>query len=342
MTEKITFQTYIAKYGKCIVVKKSGFGSGRIRRRIIVISNSQFKRSCRASKAQTDRKGRHEKWAESVKAFHRNKQSPDGKIKFETASQKQIFQAWIRSGYPFVKHLMVKSKSTEYALVRIKSALKKYEAREIIEAFETGHRMFNSNWFKYPYLFKHHKMQLGDFIQYKNDDHRFFAKRLKDLPQSWLEECLKGEKYLRQRYSFDAVKATQNDPLEVFSKQLLKTFLEANSLRNFDPEDVKIRASAAKWAKMLYNFARLNNSNLPFLVEFMDNAINKFKTIRLENISFALSENFYKVKIPEALIKWNRSHYEMKTWNTKMSELTKTLPKKLSKKITTGASVFND
>jgi hypothetical protein len=324
------FKNYIERNGILKFSKNpeiSGCGSGKITRRYLVIPGWVFYKSVKLSIKMK----KSDNWKNGVKEYYEKRKNGEiKKLNFPSVAHKNIFQVWKSSGFPFQNHRLEQNKTTLKSIDSITKFLKKYEMREIIEAIEIGNRVFNSEWFKFHWKFKYRKVPLHTFFQYDPKDHEMQSKRNPDLPLSWLGECIKGEKYMRNKYSLTP--ATDKDRLPESTKLLVKGFTEYHRGRQYNLDDIEFLNTMSKWCLYLFNFSRINNISFLFLRSFVIDAMIKYKTITIRKAFHLVSKSFYRETLVEALLKRDPNGYRDKKWNFDWDEIIRPVPKKMTDK----------
>jgi len=305
--------------GSVIWIKDSKFGSGRIHRRVYAIPETLVKESIEASRKMVERHKKNVERNEFLFKRSGNDKS-SGKLKFETNSHYMIFKVWVSQKGIFAHHRPVISKTTSRAMNQITKALKKHSTPEIIAAIESCHSLFSRPDFKYYFAYTNYGFTLGDFFSYEKSNYESLVNKtaFKNIPRSWFEESLNGRKYLYDKYSF--VPKDRNKPLtEALMVAWKKYQPNVSNINGPEKKSIFIR-----WSNYLSNWAKLNDFKDPFwLVDFICDALCKYKTLRITQLRFVQYQNFYSHLLPEALIKFNRSSYGDKVFVHNWKEITK-------------------
>jgi hypothetical protein len=291
----------IERMGTLLVIKSPTIGSGKIKRRIYGITLSKL----RHHKVLTKRNKKIFSPEERRKrASENNKILGHGRFKFPTSSHKLILQRWNNKKHPFTVHRLQKSTLMAETMAKLNKLLKKYEAREIIAAIDICHATFSAPWFKYG-IYKKQKLKINEFFEYSNDRHKYLLHHNRNIPKSWFQECLKGVKYMQKTYTF-----VPKDKDPATTKQLTKIFLMYQSRRKTQVDDPAFRSTMISWGNKLKMFSDQNNVNFPWLIDFIGEAMNNYKTIFVKNSHELLYTSFYLKKIPEAMLKYNYTEYK--------------------------------
>jgi len=249
------------------------------------------------------------------------------KVKFKTIDFKNdkanlIFLHWNTKGTPFTIH---KLKNTVVASSRINKAYRmsrRYSFRTIRDAIDLCHDTFNSPWFK----FRTDKIGIGhltlsDFLKYSKGAQKGIKNGYKQLAKegitSWFEECLKGENYLRERYSYYL-----EDENRALTKKLKKVWL-TYSQDKLSPND---RNALTICSKKTIQFAQLNQRlgvTAEGVIMIIDNMINKFHLYKPKHIGYLLTDHFWNREIPKELVRYgtvsniNQSKIQLLPWDKK-------------------------
>lgn len=289
------------KKSKTFLAKSKSLGSGKITRRVVVEIHLLSIRKKRKKK----RKNRE--YASTVfKNKSKNTQSVWADFKFPNATTKLILQRWNRLRFPFTKHLLRKSKVISRVFSLLVPICKKYETKQIIDAIEVGHKLFNDRRFVYywPYT-KSLNMGLHTFLHlsseqakhYKN--HKSFLSINKkhgiELPSSWFDECLKGWGYLKKTYCLSQLE----DKYPEITEQAIKA-LQAQWGRELNDTG---REKMIKFSRMLVNFCEMQEPKFDpyWLIDRIEDWLTTHHKLKVQKAYYMTTQNFWFVDIPECL-----------------------------------------
>jgi len=291
------------RYGQLVPL----IGSGTIKRRIDV------------------RKIHKKKIFDSIKLQRRmeiKKKIKLKKINFINEKTKLIFLHWNSKGTPFTTHKLVETVTVSTGINKAHKASKKYSFRNIRDAIDLCHDTFNAPWFK----FRTDKVGIGhlslaNFFKYNDEkikEIRAHYKQLADAEvKSWFQECLKGENYLREKYSFRF--KDENKRLTKFLKKIWLTY----SQDRLSPND---KNALTICSKKTVEFARLNERlgvSAEGVIMIIDNMINKFGLYKPKHIGYLLTDHFWNREIPRELVRYgtvsniDQSKIQLLPWDKK-------------------------
>ena len=260
-------------------------GSGKVKRQYIVCSPIK--------------KSKKKKFKDFTIVTDKVRRKP-GELNFHNTKVKRIFAHWNTKGYPFQVHKSTHSIIVEIALNRAQRASRKHELQAIINSIDLCHEMFISHWTKFNISFNGiMKLGLGNFFEF---DKIMMMKRNRHLKKegisSWFEECLKGEEYLKKRYSYYL--EDDNPSLTKKLTQIWKTY-KGKKLR---PENINTITVCCNKA---VEFARLNKQlgiSPPVILNTIDNMINNFKEYKPKYIESFNTDKFWGDRLPNELVRF--------------------------------------
>jgi hypothetical protein len=296
---------------KYFIVKDKNFGSGKVKRRVFIREN------------QRKKKIKLNDYSEALFLRNRSKEKISavvhGKkpIDFRNSSVKIIFKTWNNYGYPFTTHREVNSVTAEKSINAILRALIRHETRTIVAAFDLAHQTFTSGQFKYKVIQKS-KISLVDFFHYREIVYAPLFKRYgKSFPRSWFDEFLKGREYIIRKYSF-SVKEKDN-----WITQQLKKIWSEYKQGNVNTEDGNISWKFIKLSNMIFNFCKMNEIRPDYLLDVLDGALNKWHTVRLSRLTYAMTHGFFNETIPMELRRYDSMGFKNWIFKTDWQEISK-------------------
>lgn len=279
-------------------------GSGKISRRIIAKPFANYKKKesrLKNNKFSQMLQNRISHLEDKIANTEKKRAIP-----WQTASAKIIFYYWNGLGHPFVHHRPELNKTTSLAIHKINKHLPKYGKEKIIYAIKTAHEIFSASWFKYRYYFSVKKINLPNFFEYDKTSFRKESTNHNLIPHSWFKECLKGERYLEQKYS---IKIKDSNPQ--ITKQLLIVWQVYNK---YDRLSVKDNNNLIRCSHLLKIFAEKNNIDPLSLVDIISHSLNKWKTYQPKHSGYLTNNIFWQEQLPQELIRYGlfRSLREIK------------------------------
>jgi len=285
-------------------------GSGKIKRRVKIVEHKR------------ESKRKEYDPIDFAKKLSVEKKRDLKNVDFHSEKIKIVFLHWNTKGKPFTIHQIRKTKLLLVGLNGAKRALNKYGIRRVVQAIDLCHEMFNADWFKFDkkrYGIK--GLSLGNFFKYNIDARREIKRRNNVLYNadiiSWFQECLKGENYLREKYSLHF-----KDENKRLTRSLKKVWL-TYSQNKLSPDDKNALVICSKKA---VEFARLNEHlgiSAEGVIMTLDNMINKFHIWEPKYISWIINDIFWNKQLPRELVRYgtvsniDRNKIQLLPWDKK-------------------------
>ena len=225
-------------------------------------------------------------------------------VDFKNNKVKLIFLHWNTKGKPFTIHKLKRGITVSSGINKAYHASKKYSFKDIREAIDLCHNMFNSSWFK----FTTKKVGIGhltlsDFFKYSNEKRNEIRTRYKQLAEerviSWFKESLKGEDYLQEKYSLHF-----KDSNNLLTKKVLALWLAYSGHQKIKANDKNALIICSRKA---VEFARLNEQlgvSAEGVIMTIDNMLNKFHLYKPKHIGWLITEHFWTHEIPHELVRY--------------------------------------
>jgi len=244
------------------------------------------------------------------------------KIDFKNEKTKLIFLHWNTKGRPFTTHKLVGNIIVSTGINKAYDIGKKYSFRDIRETIDLCHKTFNSSWFK----FRTEKVGIGrltlsDFFKYSDGKRKEIRGKYKQLAKegitSWFQECLKGEDYLREKYSIHF--KDENKRLTRSFKKVWLTY----SQDKLSPDD---KNALIICSQKINKFSQLNKHlgiSAEGVMMTIDNMINKFRLYKPKHIGYLLTDHFWNREIPRELVRYgtvsniDRNKIQLLPWDKK-------------------------
>ena len=282
-------------------------GSGKISR-YYIIKKPQRSRSFDSDKLQ--------------KRINKRREIKSKTIEFKDDKSNLILLHWNTKGKPFTCHKKKNTLVCSLGINKAYNASKKYSFRSVRDAIDLCHDMFTSRWFKFridKVGIKH--LTLSDFFKYSNEKRKEIRNTYSQLAdaeiKSWFQECLKGERYLREEYSFRL-----KDKHKRLTKSLKAVWL-TYSQDKLSPSD---KNALTICSKKTVQFARLNERlgvSAEGVIMIIDNMINKFRLYKPKHIGYLLTDHFWNREIPKELVRYgtvtniDQSKIQLLPWDKK-------------------------
>lgn len=286
---------------------KPFLGSGKIKRRIDI------------------KKPRRRKIFDTIKLQRRVELKREirlKKIDFKDDKTKMIFLHWNTKGMPFTTHKLIEGIIVSSGINKAYKISKKYSFRTVREAIDLCHDTFTSPWFK----FRTDKvgiahLTLSDFFRYNRGKQKEIRENYKQLAgeeiKSWFKECLQGEIYLKEKYSYYL-----KDKNKELTRKLKKVWLtySPDTLLPVDKNSLIVCSQKAA------EFARLNEHlgvSAEGVIMTIDNMLNKFHIFEPKHIGWITTANFWNKQLPKELVRYgtitniNRSKMCYLPWDKK-------------------------
>jgi len=234
--------------------------------------------------------------------------SKSRKINFKNSATKIIFNYWNSLSHPFIRHRDEWNKTTSFAIDKINQVLKSDGKEKIIYSIQIINSMFKSDWFKYRIIFSKKKISLPDFFRYSNSSFKEINRQIKDVPRSWYKECLKGENYLKSKFS---IKLKNKYP-SIVKKfiDIWKVYCTINL-----KSGVRINNDIIIISKLLYEFCKVNNFDWMIIIDIIDKMINDWKSYKPKHLGYFRSEIFWNDTLPKEIIRFGIVDKNMKWIN---------------------------
>jgi len=240
------------------------------------------------------------------------------KIDWGTSNVKLMFNYWNSKGWPFVKHRYSNSKTVVRAIKQLTHFSKKYETRELTDAMDRGHQMFSLKTFMFYNVYRNKKISLSDFLKYEPELLEIQNKGRKNkLPQSWMEVFLKPKEYAIKHY-----RRTPKEHAPYLTKSLINIWVRYKQ-HNVNVDDFDFKTKIVRFSNLLFNFSKMNKLQDVWVVERIDEAMNKFRTIKLPRLSYALGRGFWSETLPEELLRYQYHQFKSHNFQTNWGELNK-------------------
>lgn len=295
------------------LIKSKSYGSGKITRRVEIDS---VLHSVRKRGRLRKKKRRDGDYASSIiprkQAF-----LSDNKLDFKTSAIRRQFKYWNSLGHPFVKHIAKKSKATTEIISKLKPISKKYEMRQVIDAFDVGHRLFSDKQFIYHFPFNKRKIELHTFLQTSAEQHRVFngwdtVKRFRkrfgvSMPDSWFSECLKGWRYVEKKYCLIVGVEDKHPEVTKQAVKMMEIHRPGRPINDKGLEDI------TKFVNILFNYAELNEMDPYWLFDRIESALNSFHTIKIDKTHYLTTNIFWSDTLPSELIRFDKRGFEYRT-----------------------------
>jgi hypothetical protein len=279
---------------------KPVIGSGRIKRRVIVIpyrmNNDKFivkPTSSPSSPLQTKK---------SVFKFKQsNPTNPKTeRLSFPDPDTRIIFYLWQRIGHPFIHHIEKKSKVTTTGIDLIRKHIRKYGKFEVINSIEKCHWLFNSLWFKYRLYFNAKKLSLPDFFSYPSDQYQKISQNKSDVPRSWFKLCNKWSKE-KIRKEFEVV--FKNEKYPEITKRIIRSW------ETYTREELTVseQNSISRFVNRLVLWHKDKISadiDIITIADIIERMLNEFHTWKPKSISHLMSEIFLNDTLPNEISRY--------------------------------------
>jgi len=296
-----------SKHGRknVFAVKGKKYGSGKISRRVCVSASTLT-----SSQNKPTKKRRSVVHQELLQAQTAQPIS-DERLYFPNPKIKIIFEYWNTLGYPLRTHRQTKTKTTMRIVSGLLTATKHNEQRQIISAIELFHRYCLDPSFAFAGYFirRKERIPLSEFIRYLPTELRTIRNYPKmrqiqrrhdvEYPESWLAECLKGSDYFERHY-FVRVGHKDEHP-EI--TELVVPMLERHQRKKLNERGLEV---AVKFSKQLFNFGKLNNIEWGWLLDRIDEGLNKYHKIYLKRLFHITTDIFWSETLEEYLVSYDK------------------------------------
>lgn len=274
-------------------VKTALLGSGLIRRRAKVLPlkrKSKFR-----FEAITSRKNLFQT------------KEPNKPYIFPNRNCKVIFDYYCNMGFPFVKHRSTNSSTTLNCVSKINKALNKYSKEEIIHSINNASILFNSKWFKYRLYFIKNNISLINFFNYNKKIYMRILKANGTYPESWFKECLKGVKYLEEKYS-----VLIKDKYPFITKGLIlswKEYLgseEVQGAQGVQEESLSTKDlnNLVLVSEKIQLFSVKNSIAINEIIGLIHKMLNEFKNFKPQHTGWLLTDFFWNTTLPNELVRY--------------------------------------
>ncbi|HUU88929.1 MAG TPA: hypothetical protein VMX17_14435 [Candidatus Glassbacteria bacterium] len=273
-------------------------GSGRIARRCLV---KKYK------KEKSHSEKLHDSLFKRINTIPNpiSKKPVKKQIKFPTLTSKIIFNYWNNLGHPFVRHQPIKSKVTSKGIERIEKAVKKYGKEKVINSIAIAEKVFNSGWFRWRLAIGYQKVSLPEFFLYSSESYKAYNKKIKNLPNSWFEECRKGYDYMEKKYS-----VVKTDKFPHITEKLESIWMEYSGLNT----ELRNKEQLKSIAGILEAFCEANKFDWLTIVDVMDGMLNRWKNYKPKHLGYMSNEIFWKETLPREIVRFGLVDQEFK-WN---------------------------
>lgn len=224
-------------------------------------------------------------------------------IHFNDDKANLIFLHWNTKGIPFTSHKLKDTIIASSGINKASKIGKKYSFRTVRDAIDLCHDTFNSSWFK----FRTDKIGIGhltlsDFFKYSKGAQKGIRNGYKQLAmegiKSWFQECLKGEDYLKEKYTFR---------LKDKNKRLTKSLKAVWLTYSQDALSPDNKNALTVCTNKAVQFARLNERlgvSAEGVIMIIDNMINKFHIYKPKHIGYLITDHFWNREIPRELVRY--------------------------------------
>jgi hypothetical protein len=259
------------------------YGSGKISRRLIV----QKPKRVKAKQINYNRKNAitKEEW---------DSRFPNRKV--QTA-----MEHWKSKGTPFLNHRIRKQSRITYQSIKaLQRVVKKHGHDKVLDAMDLAYDVFNSSWFIFgKYFNSKHKISCVDFIKYRAASKDHLPQKLRNSGvNSWLDEFLKGEKYIEDNYS--TMNKDNNPDITATIADLWRSNKQTDRLTT--REDNNCITCAAR----LVAFAEANNFEIRDVISIVDKILSNFwgDAKPLKHSGYLVNDIFWHETVPDAYIKF--------------------------------------
>jgi len=271
------------KWIQPIGMENPPYGSGKISRRLLI----QKAKRVKAKQINYNRKGNipKEEW---------DSRFPNRKVK-------QAMEHWKSKGTPFLNHRVSKQSRITYQSIKaLQRAIKNHGLEKVLDAMDLAHETFNSGWFMFSkYFNSKHKIACVDFIKYRTKSIDHLPQKIKKSGvNSWLDEFLKGEKYIETTYS--TMRKDKHPDITPVLADLWRSYKQTDRLTT--REENNCIACAVR----LVAFAEANNFEIRDVISIVDKILSNFwgDTKELKHSGYLVNDIFWHETVPDAYIKF--------------------------------------
>jgi hypothetical protein len=279
--------------GKEIVVKHPSIGSGKISRRIFAMYRVHYHPdNLSTTEKMVINPPKKRKLPIVTPMFHNPSKSKTKQLQFSNQSTKIVFLYWNRLGHPFVKHREIKTKATARSLERIGRAVKQHGKDEVIKGIDRCYKLFSEPWFQYRLFYEKTKLSLHQFFRYDSRNLKVVRRKGRAIPVSWFKECLKGNGYLKNKYSIEF-----KDKHPVTTKRLLESWEIYDGVK----ATIKVKNDMIEASKIVKKYSELNDLDIVFITRHINRMLNEYENYKPKHSGYLTHPIFWNEKFPKEL-----------------------------------------